>query len=109
MESHQDNVQELVELLKTSEGRDEFRKAVYDQINEAMADQEIEISLATYGDALVDVENQLTTLSQTDEADFTPAEKATYELLVVVRELANRSKIKMTDLPALNKIEKVVE
>jgi flagellar basal body-associated protein FliL len=109
MEAHQDNVQELVNLLKTSEGRDEFRKAVYDQINEAMADQEIEISLASYGDALADVENKLSTLSEKDEADFTSTEKATYDLLVIVRELANRSKLKITDLPVLSNIEKVVE
>lgn len=109
MDNHEDEVREMVEALQTEEGKQQFEEEMYNRIQEAMSDDEIMINILAYGDALDEIERNLKLIAETPPEEMDDLQKATYDLLVVVRELGGRSKLTLDDFPTLPGVDEMIE
>ncbi len=109
MAQHEDNVRLMVEQLQTTEGTQQFEQDVYTRLQEAMNDEEILIEINAYGDALTEIQDRLVYLSEQDPNEMTELERATYDLLAVVREMGNRSTITLEDLPRFEGLDEAMQ
>ncbi len=107
VENHGERIRTFSEELQTSEGRDGFEEFVYKTLVEAMEEQDILINIESYGDALVNVDTMLAHLMEED-AELTPHEQATFDLVAVIREMANRSTLSLKDLPSVSGLEEAL-
>lgn len=106
---NEEGIRSMVETLKTDEGREEFQEAIQALMLEAINDGEIIVALDSYGIALQEVNALLGHLSTTPDADLTNEERITKQLIVVVREMANRSELELGTLPTLSGIDEAME
>ena len=90
LEANKLQIVDMTENLQTSEGREEFQQELTAIINESIGDEEIMAQLDEYAFALKDLEGTLTRIT-TGGDHLTPSEKATYNLVAVVLELAERN------------------
>lgn len=88
--ANQQLITDMSENLETSEGREEFRQGIVEVIEESISDPEIERQIDEYAFALKDLEGTLTRITTGGE-NLSASEKATYDLVAVVLELADRN------------------
>jgi flagellar basal body-associated protein FliL len=108
MDTHEDNIKQMAKDLQTTEGMQAFEDEMYNQINEALNDDEIAMQLELYGQALEDVRKTLDELTAED-IEMTRAQKATYDLIAVTRELASRSDLSLDDLPTFKGVDEAMQ
>lgn len=104
MENHGENIRALAQNLDTNEGREAFQEEVYKQLNEIIADEEIKTQVDTYGIALQDIDGMLARVMDPSKHE-SRMDEVTHELLVVIREMANRAKLEHGDLPVFPGID----
>lgn len=108
MDQHEDNVKDMVELLKTDAGMLAFQDQLYDDINTAMDDQEIAMQMDMYGEALKDFHATMKAMNEINPEDMDELQRATYDLILVTREMASRSEISLGDLPTFEGIDEAI-
>lgn len=108
IDQNDEAIRSLVEALKNDEGRETFQESIRALLLEALNDGEINVALDSYGMALEEVNGLLLRLSSPDE-ELTNEERITKQLIVVVRELANRSEFDLGTLPTLSGLDEAME
>ncbi len=108
IDENEERVNQMAELLETTEGKEQFQQEMYNLMKESLNDSQIQVELDSYGIALAEIESNLVRLTA-DTKDLTKEEQALFELLAVVREMANRSEFELKELPAVEGLEEVVE
>jgi hypothetical protein len=109
LEANKAQISELSRTLETSEGREAYKASLLSTLKEAIADEEITRQLDEYAFALKDLEGTLTRITTGGE-NLTTSEKATYDLIATILELARRniSGVDFLEAPSFEGIEKVI-